>query len=92
MKKIIVTTEEELQQFIEASVQRAVKAAMPEAKQQEEFGDIKFASQITGLSVSTLCKYSSDKKKNLPVITGTSDLLRFSRTDLIAWMRSKNKK
>ncbi len=91
MGKIILTTQEELQELIDSSVRRAIREALPELKPPEELGDIKFASQITGLSVSTLYRYSSDKSKNLPVIR-CSDLLRFSRTDLIAWMRSKSNK
>lgn len=91
MKKIIITTEEELQQLIEVGVMRGIKAAMPESKQEEDIGDINFASRITGYSVSTLYKYAGDETKKLPVLRGHSDLLKFSRTDLIEWLRSNPK-
>ena len=91
MKKISITTEEELQQLIEVGVMRGIKAAMPESKQEEDIGDINFASRITGYSVSTLYKYAGDEPKKLPVLRGHSDLLKFSRTDLIEWLRSNPK-
>ena len=91
MNKPIITTTEELQQIIDASVRRAIKEAMPESKIEEDIGDINFASRVTGYSVSTLYKYAGDETKKLPVLRGHSDLLKFSRTDLIEWLRSNPK-
>ena len=91
MSKVILTTQQELQELIDASVRRAIKEAMPESKTDEDIGDINFASRVTGYSVSTLYKYAGDETKKLPVLRGHSDLLKFSRTDLIEWLRSNPK-
>lgn len=84
MEKIIITSEEQL--F--ALIQKAVENSFENLSQKEppkEIGGMELAIEITGLSESRI--YYLSKENKIPKLSGGSRLLRFSRTELIDWMK-----
>ena len=61
----------------------------PGSKEEQDIGDISLAETVTGLKRQTIYQYCNAEK--IPVIR-VGRLLRFSKTDLITWMRENGNK
>ena len=84
MSKIIVCTQEELSSLIKSSLKEIIGGGIPPPKEELDIGDISLAQAVTGLKRQTIYKYCYEAK--IPFIR-VGRLLRFSKTDLIKWMR-----
>ena len=86
MQIIIITTEEQLSQIVQAAIGNAIKG-IPDKAEINEFGGLELAMEITGLSKPTV--YSMTSLNQIPHMK-ISSKLRFNRTDLLKWMAEKN--
>lgn len=90
MEKIIVTTKEELQNIIQASVNKALAEYVPvKAEDKSEFLPIKEACKLLNLARQTI--YGLTSKRLIPFIKRGKKLY-FKRTDLINWLNEGKKK
>jgi predicted DNA-binding transcriptional regulator AlpA len=85
MEKIYITSEEQLFSLIQKAIASSIQSMQP-IEPPKEIGGIELAMEITGLSKSRI--YALSKANKIPKLPGGSRLLRFSRTDLIEWMRN----
>jgi excisionase family DNA binding protein len=90
MSQVIVTTKEELEQFIRSAIERAVASiSLPSKAIQQEYLNAKQAAEYLGISLPTLYKYSSEG--SITLIKKTKQL-RFRKSDLDQWLNEGNKR
>lgn len=85
MKDIIVTSREDLQEFIQASISKALNDGLNTSKSEvEEIMDIQEAAKFLKLKIHTIYGFTSQKQ--IPFIKRGKKLY-FERSKLDAWLK-----
>ena len=73
-----------------ASIEKMLcRVSSESSKENDDLGDITFASKVTGLAIPTI--YSKSSKGEIPCIKQGKKLY-FSKNDLLSWIKKGNKK
>lgn len=89
MSKLIVTTEIELEQLIQASVRKAFDEQSPPSQDQESsYLSVSEASKLLNLAKQTI--YGLTSKRMIPVLKRGKKLY-FKKSDLLAWLEAGRK-
>jgi excisionase family DNA binding protein len=87
MSEVIILTKAELEEVVQSSLRKILNESPLGRPELPDIGDIEFAISITGLKKQTI--YGKVCKGTIPFFK-VGKLLRFSRTELINWMKEKN--